>query len=288
MVELSDIRTEVAQATVELVDISDRLKVFADYRYQRPLRGDKVKRIVDQFDANRLREIVLNLRGPDMTHAGSYAIIDGNHTIEALRMLGVTHMLCRVLHVPQRQEGIYFYHFNTQTQRTTWVQDHRARLEAGDSASRAVERAVGKAGNGFKVSKRSGGQPTTELRCVATLYRMVELYSEQPLTDALTFIGDHWAMDMDGINSGALVSGLATVFSAYPDLDRQRLAAALPFDPIQVVKQALLPGKGAVEKGSASRHMVVARYAAKRYNQGLRPGSQGWLNPSKLGVKTNA
>ena len=60
--------------------------------YQRVLNNARVKRIADNFDPARVGVLLLSKRGPH-----SYAIVDGQHRLCAIRQIGVPDAVCIVV-----------------------------------------------------------------------------------------------------------------------------------------------------------------------------------------------
>lgn len=55
-----------------------------DMSYQSPVKESQVKKIVKNFDPQKLHTIVVNKRND-----GQFFVIDGQHRVEALKELGI-------------------------------------------------------------------------------------------------------------------------------------------------------------------------------------------------------
>ena len=72
--------------------------------YQRVLNNARVKRIADNFDPARVGVLLLSKRGPH-----SYAIVDGQHRLCAMRQIGVPDAVCIVVvGLSYEEEANYF------------------------------------------------------------------------------------------------------------------------------------------------------------------------------------
>ena len=72
--------------------------------YQRVLNNARVKRIADNFDPARVGVLLLSKRG-----SHSYAIVDGQHRLCAMRQIGVPDAVCIVVvGLSYEEEANYF------------------------------------------------------------------------------------------------------------------------------------------------------------------------------------
>ena len=80
--------------------------------YQRVLNNARVKRIADNFDPARVGVLLLSKRGPH-----SYAIVDGQHRLCAMRQIGVQDAVCIVVVGMSYEDEANYFRIQTSSSR---------------------------------------------------------------------------------------------------------------------------------------------------------------------------
>ena len=120
----------------------DRILIDA---YQRTLNNRRVERIAHNFNHAKLGVPVVSRR-----EDGSFAAIDGQHRLSAMRKLGITTVNCIVLEgLTREQEADYFRRQNEDVATISTYDLYRAGLYAGDPHYLRIEGVLTK--YGYKV-----------------------------------------------------------------------------------------------------------------------------------------
>lgn len=126
---LSKIKANLAKRATKKVARIDFTKCFADPTYQREYKQEQVNAIVLEFDPDAVKMPKLSRR-----HCGTYAIIDGQHTIGAHLDLGINFGDCEVYsNLSVEREAALFHKANDPKNRRNVVgwANFRAALVAG-------------------------------------------------------------------------------------------------------------------------------------------------------------
>lgn len=86
--------------------------------YQRELTASRVAKIVGKFDPAKLGVLLVNQRGN-----GSYAILDGQHRLAALRIVGVPEVRCIALKGLSPEEEVDYFRFQNENTRALTAYD---------------------------------------------------------------------------------------------------------------------------------------------------------------------
>ena len=138
------------------------------------------------FDPARLGVLVVNER-PD----GTYAVLDGQHRLCALRKLNAESVNCIVLTgLTVQQEADYFRRQNENKQSLRVADLFNASLWAEDERSVKIKQVMEK--YGFRVGRSGKGMA---VRAIAALERIVDMYGIDNLERVLLCIKSTWPGD---------------------------------------------------------------------------------------------
>ena len=193
--------------------------------YQRVLNNARVKRIADNFDPARLGVLLLSKRGPH-----TYAIVDGQHRLCAMRQLGVSDAVC-IVAVGMRYEDEANY-FRIQTRDANPLNAYslyKAGVEAKDEHFLRIEAILAK--NDYAVGLKVEPMVIT---AVNTLSRVMTMQGENALDLALQCIHVAWHGDPTSLRR-EMLAGISEFARRYEskltaDLFKQRLGGLLPAD----------------------------------------------------------
>lgn len=159
-----------------------------DRTYQREI-GDKgathINRIVAAFNWNCYQPVVVSERDD-----GTYAVIDGQHRLEAARRHPLIDSLpCYIIEAPDvAAQACIFVSLNTN--RLSLTSQHRfwAAHAAGEASAVALVRICGQAGVRVLRSPPSGTAPPLSLLAPMVGQALIRKYGEKPLREAVTLL----------------------------------------------------------------------------------------------------
>ena len=192
--------------------------------YQRVLNNARVKRIADNFDPARVG-VLLSKRGPH-----SYAIVDGQHRLCAMRQHGVLDAVCIVaVGMTYEDEANYFRNQSRDTNPLNAYSLYKAGVEAKDEHFLRIEAILVK--NGFAVGLKAEPMVIT---AVNTLSRVMTMQGEHALDLSLKCIRAAWHGDSTALRR-EMFAGVSEFARRYEskltgDLFKQRLGGLLPAD----------------------------------------------------------
>ncbi|WP_100962600.1 DUF6551 family protein [Bosea sp. FBZP-16] len=157
-----------------------------DDRYQRPIsqRGKmQVRRIAERFRWSRFAPLIV---AP--IEGGLYAVIDGQHRGHAARLRGIKSVPCMVVIVDTAEQAEAFAEINTQQLAVTGAVLHKSRVVAGEHKAVQLQAVCDEAGCRIVTPRAQSELKRGDTFAAATLYKMMESYSEGTLQRALEAI----------------------------------------------------------------------------------------------------
>ena len=174
-------------------------------QYQRILNMKNVAGIVKNFDPAKLGVLVVSHRAD-----GTYAVLDGQHRLAALRRLGYDAANCIVLEgMTIRQEADYFRRQNENKQSLRINDTFNASLWAEDAESLRIKALMDK--YGFRHGK--SGQPMC-ICAIGALQRILRRFGDRTLELTLACIAATWPHDST-ILRGEMLAGLGEFWRRY-------------------------------------------------------------------------
>lgn len=174
--------------------------VDRDGAYQRSLHENRSKKMEAEFYEALCNPFVVSDR-----EDGTYAVLDGQHRLETLYLLGETHWDCKILQgLTIQQEADIFIRLQTQSHKPTRIERHVAALVAEDEAALRIEKVMRK--EGFRIADSDGAG---SLRCVGSLYIAEKAYGADTLGLALHIIAAAWGKDDQTALTAPMVHGMA-------------------------------------------------------------------------------
>lgn len=227
--------------------------------YQRELDAPRARKMAAGWDRRLVGIIEVSDRGEGSTPR--YAVVDGQHRVEAARLLDEPPTLVVKVHtgLDRADEARLFDRLNRERRRpTTWDHWH-ARRAAGDTTIRDIEAAVAEAGLEVR------NQPTDGcVCCTSSLEKIHALGGPTLITKTLDLIVGVWGASSAAVDA-PIVHGLALVLHYLSEpLDPERLAEALlDVIPRQLKTQAL----ALRDMTSGSQPILVAITIITHYNR---------------------
>lgn len=225
--------------------------LFVDHSYQRELDPARVRKLAQVWDRRLAGVIEVSDRGRD--HSPRYAVIDGQHRWAAATSRDESDVLVASIHegLSVADEAKLFDTINRERRRpTTW--DHwRARSSAGDQTVLGIDRVVRGLGLQIESAPRDGN-----VRCTATLEKLVALGGIELVEETLKLIVDVWDNRLDAFDA-PIVHGLGLVLHHLrKQLDGERLVDSL----MGVLPRQLKAQASALREttsGTAARLMAI-------------------------------
>lgn len=238
---------------IRLVDMP---LLFADGEYQRPLVEARVINIVDNFDPALVGTIDVSQRTD-----GTYAILDGQQRVEALRRLGYNRVYCNVYeNMTVAQEAEFFFRKNWNRSKIAVYFALRARAQAGDEAANDIFRIVER--NGFMLTSSSN-----EAEGIGAVRSVEQAYMTQgakALDETLDLIQRNW-FGQPKATSADIIRGLSRFVKNFEGgYDRNQLELAMASGPETILEVAR--GQAGLPSGTRAG-VAVSRAIASLYNR---------------------
>ena len=241
-------------------------------QYQRILNMKNVAGIVKNFDPAKLGVLVVSHRTD-----GTYAVLDGQHRLTALRRLGYDATNCIVLEgMTIQQEADYFRRQNENKQSLRINDTFNASLWAEDAESLRIKELMDK--YGFRHGK--SGQPMC-ICAIGALQRILRRFGDRTLELTLACIAATWPHDST-ILRGEMLAGLGEFWRRYGEklTVAQFEARMRKHLPMEMYQEARRRTQGKTTPATAFnktiRFTMCAVYVSA-YNKQLRTNSPNRL-----------
>lgn len=232
-------------------------ETFKDDTYAAPLKVHRVQRIVDEFDwALFLRPLVSERR------PGMYAVLDGNHRIEAVRRKFGTRTEVPVIVVSGlslEEEAAIFTEMNARRRVMEPGEIYKGQLAAREPDALSMQAILD--ARGIKIgSKATVNSPTSRvIRGVATA---INIHKTGNLDETLDILLEAWPKEPRKFSVPAMQS-ISYFLHGYPNADRKRLVQVLKRQSPDELDRALRASRtvlGGNKKGYVGRAVLVAWY----------------------------
>lgn len=198
-------RLEAAKREVKAVPIS---QMFVDPHYQRRLSPRRAQEIADNFSFSALGYPLLSQRAD-----GSYAEVDCQHRIEALKILGFgdESIDCEVFYDLTLAEEAVLFRDRNNMEKVPLVDKFRARLVGGEAKALDMMRILDRNGWKLQTGASSDGY-------FAAIAKFEKVFSASPLAAERTVATLTRAWGHDPVSmAGLLVDGMGRVFVRFGD-----------------------------------------------------------------------
>jgi hypothetical protein len=232
--------------------------------YQRPLDERRAEKYARYYNANQERRPIVSIR-----RTGEVAILDGQHTVEMLRILyGDKHeVICEPRYgLTYEQEAHLFNVLNLERKSPSALDTFWARIEANETEPLELWNIVTDAG--FVIAKATPGGTTTRgagghswntIIAITAVAKTARKYGTNVLADVLDLIQDCCAKEPNAAE-GRFIQAIAAVLAA-PGTERKRLKQVLSKNaPAYYLRNA----------GGASGWAQCAERIAVAYNHRVR------------------
>lgn len=241
--------------------VSLNVKDLTTAGYNRKIDPARVRGIVKTFNERLLGTLLISFRD------GSYFIVDGQHRVAAMNILGAETALCEVLFgLTYEEEAKLFFDINVRAVKRPLnaYEEIHGLHEAQDEKTLEMFSVVSK--YGFEISKMVG---ENKLACVSTVKRISDRYGVDNLDTTLSVVKQTWGGDQEALKS-PIVEGIAYLVNIYGnEIDLGRFPAKLG----SVSPKTLFAGADADPAGGMKRTRI-ARQILKHYNKNLSPSKK--------------
>lgn len=241
----------------------DSSKIHSDQRYQRPVDQERVRKIAREYDPDQVEIIKVSKRDD-----GKYYVFDGQHTLEALKLLNGNRPLkvdCKVYRgLTVEDEAMLFARQDVISRPVSQSDRMKALCLAGDDFILELKNCIESLGICFDFSKDPAPMKITAYNAARDLYKKA---GKETFGDILTLIAGIWP-DQPQAFAREIMNGLYEFqkrFAGEYDPGRlgMQLASKLPEDIIQLAKTCNLSRRSAFKYAYA---------IAVVYNDGIQEG----------------
>jgi len=235
--------------------------------YQRGTKAQQVNNIIAKFSEDKLNPLLVSVQ-----ENGTFHVIDGAHRTEALRKMGHTHALAKVLSgLTYEQEAILFAEQNVDVRGISGLDYYKAGVIGKDSVCLRIEKIL--ADNGFQIGK---GRDFKNISAVQTLQTILLEYGDRVLDETLCLIANTWN-GMSKTTTREFLIGVAEFVYRYGMANfAERMKdkyAVVYYEYTEVMRQRAFV--------TANTHNTIRRYFCRtlveNYNKGLRSNSKAYL-----------
>lgn len=205
-----------------------------DSAYQRNLNRARATRIAKDYNPFVFGALAVNER-----RAGQLYVFDGQHRLEAARILGMEKVPCLVYSGMSRQEeALAFYHLDTKRVSLHAMDAFRALILARDKDALAVDRIVRSCGFTFE----TGAARYLAPRRIAAVHATQEIYAkggEEALRTTLELIDGVWPLE-ENMAARPILLGVGRFYLKHRErLDMEHLQEVLrEFSPMTLYAAA--------------------------------------------------
>ncbi|GHV33158.1 hypothetical protein FACS18949_06350 [Clostridia bacterium] len=257
-------KTKTTTQRIELIALKD----IVPAGYQRGTKSEQVANIIKKFNEAKLDALLVS----EQSDGKTYHVIDGAHRTEALRKLGYTHAIARVLTgLTYEQEAELFAAQGDDVRKLTGMDYYKASVIAKDPNCLRLEKVLSE--NGFQIGK---GKDFKSIDAIGTLQTILKDYGDKVLGETLWLISSTW-YGLPKATSREFLIGIAEFVNRYgianfSERMHERFAAVC-YEYAESVRNSVY---------SSYTHTKIRRNFCRvlvaQYNKGLRVNQKAYLN----------
>jgi len=248
-----------AEVYISAISVNE---MFVDTTYQRELDKPRAQEMAKTWDRRLVG--VLDVADRGLGSQARYAVINGQHRVEAARLIDPDMVLVANIHsgLTVADEARLFHEIDAKTRRLTTWDRWRSRRAAADPTVAAIEDIVSEVGLTIAEAARDGS-----IRCTSTLERIHRTGGKLLLGNTLRLIVEVWGHRLDAVDA-PLVAGVALILRSYEQqLDHDRFAEVLvDLAPRQVKARAMALKE--TEKGQNGALVALVMIGAYNSSRG--------------------
>lgn len=244
--------------------------LVVDPRYQRTTGSVRsranIRQIAEAFTWAKFQPVTVTPAA-----IGAYAVIDGQHRIEAARMRpDITMVPCWIVSAPEvRAQARAFVGINRDRVAPTPIQMHHAAVAAGDPDALHITEVCAKAGVTIPtVQTASADLLPGHTLALAAIRTGLATFGDGPVIAALSLLREAWS-DRRGQMRGSVISATIQFFAVHKgrEIDRDRLIRALTETSALELEDQARALKTAF-RGSIT--IAMRQILTRTHNKGLR------------------
>ena len=250
------------ECKVDISNISD-----ISPAYQRNIKEPWLKHIVKNYDESKVNQVILS-----STEDGKYHVIDGQHTIEATRIVKGEHAVLSAkvfCGLTEKQEADLFYSYNTEKKALAFGDKLRAKYESGDADTVEYIDALNESGMPWGYIKTASRGHHRVFTAHDSGTKVLKTYGKQIFMAAARVVKDTQRVSL---YDGRFLNGVAKLMSCV-DVDEARLINRINETPrVDILRDASTysPSHSIGSGGHGSGSVPFAIVFAEIYNHGLR------------------
>ena len=234
--------------------------------YQRNISDGRAQRIAYEFDPAKVGVLIVSHRD------GKYYIIDGQHRLNALRILNIERANCIVLeNMTYEEEADYFRKQNKDCRRLSLQDRFLAGVEAGDEMCVTINTIVNK--NGFVINRSNRSNDSQALNAIKAVELICELYGYEVLDNTLEYISETWSGDIHAKQREMLVGVSAFINTHGPLITKESFVSRFKLVPPSAILRQFKMQSGGLRTESmakATSRRLMCWCLTEMYNKGLR------------------
>lgn len=248
--------------------------------YQRPINQRRVEKIAAAFNPAKLGVLVVNHR-----EDGTYAILDGQHRLAAMRAKGITVGTAVVLEgMTLEDEADHFRRQGENVAKLSSIDLFNAGLVAGDEVHRNIDQIL--TSHGFRAHRTSGPK---QIMAIATLERIATQYGYHVLDIVLGYIEASWPTDPTAVRREMLAGFTEFVLrfgrAVTPEQFGERMRDKLPADMFYEHRRRTVGTATSRNAFNPSVRFALCAVIVEAFNKGLAPNSRQRLKLAWDGPK---
>ncbi len=231
--------------------------------YQRELNMKRVKKYSTCFDWDIFGVPLVSFRD------GDFNVVDGQHRIELLKLLGIEEIMCQVIYgLTYEQEAEKFVKLNSERGGLTSNQKFHGRVESKEAVALNIVKIL--KNRGFDYSHTAGAKKENIISAVACVENIYKSRGEAHLDRVLSILRESWYGTPASLNRDIIV-GLSTFLNEARGVKDDILCAALEnVDPQNIILRAMVcAGTSGLKSlsGSNNKQTHVAKAIRDIYNE---------------------
>ena len=230
--------------------------------YQHPLKERNVKEWAQNFDYDIFGMPLVSYRD------GQYWIVDGQHRVALLKMLGEEEVLCQVLTgLNYEEEADKFVKLNTQRGQLSAPEKFHGRVEKRDKIAMHIVDILND--NGLTYAKTTGARSVNEVGCVACVQDIFKTRGINNLNRTLNTVKQLWYGVPESLTRD-IINGVSLFYSSSRGVDDDILVCALKsYSPQGLIAKSL-----SIREGSSctdrTKYLFVAKFVREKYYETKR------------------
>ena len=242
------------------------LKEIQVDEYQRNVSDGRAQRIAHEFDPGKVGVLIVSYRD------SKYYIIDGQHRLNAMRILNIERANCIVLEqLTYEKEAEYFRKQNKDFRRLSLQDRFLAGVEAGDEMCVTINAIVNK--NGFRINRSNHSSDPQSLNAIKAVELICELYGYEVLDKTLEYISSTWPGDIHAKQRELLVGVSSFINTHGPLVTKESFVSRFKLVPPSAILRQFIAQSGGLRTESmvkVTARRLMCWCLTEIYNKGIR------------------